>query len=319
MSATRSPAEPSSCKRGESARRCMFPLPARGERAAAAQRWTGEGQQATRRCRWCFSLIASLLLLLAAGPARAALQETPFFAKEVAAGKLPPVLQRIPQEPSLAELETLGKPGGDLRMLMASPKDTRLMVVYGYARLVDYTPGLAIVPDILLGVDVQEGRIFTMHLRPGHKWSDGKPFTCEGFRYWFEDVAQNHELTLHFARALWKNGWLELRTTKQAYSATDGRFLPDRYVIGTCPHCGYDRARGDQCENCTRVLDPVDLIDPRSAVSGARDIEINAAGLEQAFLELTGDGAPGDGAGAGDAPGLPRAAAGGSAPIGGPA
>src|SRR3984957_6900401 len=85
---------------------------------------------------------------------------------------------------------------------------------------------------------------------------------------------QNHELTLHFARALWKNGFLELRTTKQAYSPTDGRFLPDRYVIGTCPHCGYERARGDQCENCTRVLDPADLIKPRSAVSGAQDIEI---------------------------------------------
>ena len=85
---------------------------------------------------------------------------------------------------------------------------------------------------------------------------------------------QNHELTLHFARALWKNGFLEIRVTKQAYSATDGRFLPDRYVIGTCPHCGYDRARGDQCENCTRVLDPIDLINPRSAVSGAHDIEI---------------------------------------------
>ncbi len=84
----------------------------------------------------------------------------------------------------------------------------------------------------------------------------------------------NHELTLHFARQLWKNGFLELRTTKQAYCVTDKRFLPDRYVIGTCPHCGYDRARGDQCENCTRVLDPVDLIDPRSAISGATDIEI---------------------------------------------
>ncbi len=51
-------------------------------------------------------------------------------------------------------------------------------------------------------------------------------------------------------------------------------FPSDRYVIGTCPHCGYDRARGDQCENCTRVLDPVDLITARSAVSGATDIEI---------------------------------------------
>ena len=85
---------------------------------------------------------------------------------------------------------------------------------------------------------------------------------------------QNHELTQHFARALWKNGFLELRTTKQVYSNADRRFLPDRYVIGTCPHCGYDAARGDQCENCTRVLDPVDLINPRSAISGSTDIEI---------------------------------------------
>jgi methionyl-tRNA synthetase len=86
--------------------------------------------------------------------------------------------------------------------------------------------------------------------------------------------SQNHELTTHFARQLWKNGHLDVRTTKQVYSNADKRFLMDRYVIGTCPHCGYDRARGDQCENCTRVLDPVDLIKPRSAVSGAQDIEI---------------------------------------------
>jgi methionyl-tRNA synthetase len=85
---------------------------------------------------------------------------------------------------------------------------------------------------------------------------------------------QNQALTIHFARQLWKNGHLELRTTKQVYSVADKRFLPDRYVIGTCPHCGYERARGDQCENCTRVLDPVDLINPRSAISGSTEIEI---------------------------------------------
>jgi methionyl-tRNA synthetase len=85
---------------------------------------------------------------------------------------------------------------------------------------------------------------------------------------------QNRELTQAFARALWKRGHLEVRTTRQVYSNAEKRFLPDRYVIGTCPHCGYDRARGDQCENCTRVLDPTDLIDARSAVSGSRDIEI---------------------------------------------
>ncbi|MFL6203949.1 MAG: methionine--tRNA ligase [Acidimicrobiales bacterium] len=86
--------------------------------------------------------------------------------------------------------------------------------------------------------------------------------------------AQNHELTNHLARKLDEHGYLEERVTKQVFSRADGRFLPDRYIIGTCPYCGYDRARGDQCENCTRVLDPTDLIDPRSAVSGSTDLEV---------------------------------------------
>jgi methionyl-tRNA synthetase len=86
--------------------------------------------------------------------------------------------------------------------------------------------------------------------------------------------ARNHQLTQMFAQQLWEAGFLEERVTQQVYSRADKRFLPDRYVIGTCPHCGYDSARGDQCENCTRVLDPADLIKPRSAVSGSTDIEI---------------------------------------------
>jgi len=85
---------------------------------------------------------------------------------------------------------------------------------------------------------------------------------------------QNRDFTQHLARVLWQRGHLEVRTTRQVYSHAEKRFLPDRYVIGTCPHCGYERARGDQCENCTRVLDPTDLIDPRSALSGSKEIEI---------------------------------------------
>jgi len=85
---------------------------------------------------------------------------------------------------------------------------------------------------------------------------------------------QNAELTQHFAHALDANGYIEERVTKQVYSVDDGRFLPDRYIVGTCPHCGYPAARGDQCENCTRVLDPTDLIDPRSAVSGSTNLEV---------------------------------------------
>ena len=61
---------------------------------------------------------------------------------------------------------------------------------------------------------------------------------------------------------------------RQVYSLADGRFLPDRYIEGTCPNCGYPRARGDQCENCTKQLDPTDLIDPRSAISGSTDLEV---------------------------------------------
>ncbi|WP_411149656.1 methionine--tRNA ligase [Streptomyces sp. A30] len=85
---------------------------------------------------------------------------------------------------------------------------------------------------------------------------------------------QNREITQEIARELKANGFIEERAIRQVYSNTDGRFLPDRYIIGTCPHCGYDKARGDQCENCTRVLDPTDLIEPRSAISGSSDLEI---------------------------------------------
>lgn len=85
---------------------------------------------------------------------------------------------------------------------------------------------------------------------------------------------ENRDLTQHFARRLQANGFIEERAIRQVYSLADERFLPDRYIVGTCPHCGYDKARGDQCENCTRVLDPTDLIDPRSAISGSSALEV---------------------------------------------
>ncbi len=85
---------------------------------------------------------------------------------------------------------------------------------------------------------------------------------------------QNHKLTQHFAGKLAEAGLIREVNEKQVYSNADGRFLPDRYIEGTCPNCGYDKARGDQCENCTKQLDPTDLIDPRSAVSGSTDLEM---------------------------------------------
>ncbi|WP_299965697.1 methionine--tRNA ligase [uncultured Roseobacter sp.] len=85
---------------------------------------------------------------------------------------------------------------------------------------------------------------------------------------------QNHALTQHFAGRLAENDLISEVSERQVYSIADGRFLPDRYIEGTCPNCGYDKARGDQCENCTKQLEPTDLIDPRSAVSGATDLEV---------------------------------------------
>ena len=93
---------------------------------------------------------------------------------------------------------------------------------------------------------------------------------------WFgrSSSAQNRELTQHFAHVLEKNGFVEERTDRMVYSKADGRFLPDRYVEGTCPVCAFPRARGDQCDNCGSLLDPVELIDPYSTISGSRDLEV---------------------------------------------
>ena len=102
---------------------------------------------------------------------------------------------------------------------------------------------------------------------------------ARGFRLSFDHFGrssspQNHALTQHFAGRLAEAGLIREVSEKQVYSHADGRFLPDRYIEGTCPNCGYDKARGDQCENCTKQLDPTDLIDPRSAISGSTDLEV---------------------------------------------
>ena len=99
-----------------------------------------------------------------------------------------------------------------------------------------------------------------------------------GFRLSFDHFgrsssAQNHRLTQHFAGRLAEAGLIREVAEKQMYSPADGRYLPDRYIEGTCPNCGFEDARGDQCDNCTKQLDPTDLINPRSTISGATDLE----------------------------------------------
>ena len=129
-----------------------------------------------------------------------AYSEAPSLAKKVAAGKLPPVKERLPLIPRKLNFKNLGleigKYGGSIRMLMARAKDARQMSVYGYSRLVGYHPKtFELEADILESFEVKEGRRFTFELRRGHKWSDGQPLTSEDFRYWWEDVANNKELS----------------------------------------------------------------------------------------------------------------------------
>ncbi|MBL9035923.1 MAG: ABC transporter substrate-binding protein [Rhodospirillaceae bacterium] len=133
-------------------------------------------------------------LVLGARSAFADFIGSPYFAGAEAQGDLPPVAERLPRNPAVARMLEQGKLGGELRMLMANPKDTRVLVAYSYARLVCYDTEYKLQPDICASFDVQEGRIFTFKLREGHKWSDGKPFTSEAFRYFWEDVANNEEL-----------------------------------------------------------------------------------------------------------------------------
>ena len=101
----------------------------------------------------------------------------------------------------------------------------------------------------------------------------------DGFRLSFDHFGRssslrNRALTQHFAGRLADAGLIREVSEKQVYSHADGRFLPDRYIEGTCPNCGYDRARGDQCENCTKQLDPTDLLNPHSTISGSTDLEV---------------------------------------------
>ncbi|MGF1592070.1 MAG: ABC transporter substrate-binding protein [Kiloniellaceae bacterium] len=157
-------------------------------------------------------LALAAVFALAAGPAEAEtvryeappapriaeLKETPALQARVAAGELPGIAERLPAVPRVSisgpDL-SVGHHGGDIRMLITRDKDVRMMVVYGYARLVGYDEKLEIVPDILEWLEVEDGRIFTLKLREGHRWSDGAPFTAEDFRYFWEDVANNEELS----------------------------------------------------------------------------------------------------------------------------
>jgi peptide/nickel transport system substrate-binding protein len=184
------------------------------------------------------TMFAAILVTLAGVAGAMEPTETPSLQSLVDGGKLPPVAERIPSEPhvpnfNLKHDRSIGRHGGTLNTLMARSKDVRLMVVYGYSRLIKFNRDLELVPDILKKVDVEEGRTFTFHLRPGHKWSDGKPFTSEDFRYYWEDVA-NHDMlsptgpptTLRVEGELPKVTIIDPVTVRYSWSKPNPAFLP---------------------------------------------------------------------------------------------
>ena len=148
-------------------------------------------------------VLALVLALVGAGSAVAAPgrypPEPPLLSTEVDINQLPSLPDRLPEHPRVIDVAGMGREpgryGGTLRTLMGDQRDIRAISIYGYTRLMVFDTSGKLVPDILESVDVQDGRVFTLHLRKGHKWSDGWPFTSEDFRYWWEGMANNERLS----------------------------------------------------------------------------------------------------------------------------
>jgi peptide/nickel transport system substrate-binding protein len=147
-------------------------------------------------------VLATTALILLTWSARAqspVLVETAVLADKIKAGEMPPVADRVPAEPAMAVFDTkgtsIGKPGGTLDMLIEKPQDIKRMSAFGFTRLIGYDRQYTLQPDLLKAFEVVEGRIFTFHLRKGHKWSDGEPFTTADLLYYWNDMALNAELS----------------------------------------------------------------------------------------------------------------------------
>jgi peptide/nickel transport system substrate-binding protein len=130
--------------------------------------------------------------------ARPAFKGAPELDQAVATGYLQDVSLRLPENPRVMNLAAMGREpgrhGGTIRMLIGSQKDIRLMTINGYARLVGYDQDLKLQPDILESFENEDDRVYTFHIRKGHRWSNGELLTAEDFRYCWEDVILNEDL-----------------------------------------------------------------------------------------------------------------------------
>jgi len=189
------------------------------------------------RRRWCVVALALALASPAAHAVDLRAVETPSLEAAVASGALPPVAERLPRTPLVVDLaargRTPGEHGGTMRTVVSRVRDLRYVTVYGYTRLVTYDETLAIKPDLVEAVDVENETVFTFRLREGHRWSDGHPFTTEDFRYYWEDVANDRELSPQGPPEIFRVGGelpqftvVDERTVRFAWTKPNPRFLP---------------------------------------------------------------------------------------------
>jgi peptide/nickel transport system substrate-binding protein len=182
--------------------------------------------------------LAALIFAALEGPALAQdVGEPPLLAARVEAKELPPMAQRLPRVPLVVDPTThggsVGQHGGDIITLVPRARDIRYISTYAYTRLVAYDRALNLYPDLLEEFEVDEERIFTFTLREGHRWSDGHPFTAEDFRYYWEDVALNSDVSPagvpEFMMVEGKPPRFEVvdeRTVRYTFEKPNPRFLP---------------------------------------------------------------------------------------------
>ncbi len=174
-------------------------------------------------------------------PARvfAAFSQSDYLAQIPTETPLPPIEERLPKTPRVLNLAERGlKPGrygGSMRMLIGGQRDIRFMPINCYARLVGYNSDLKLEADILEAYEVENDRVFTFHLREGHKWSDGSPFTADDFRYVWDDVFHEKKLAKGGPPAgLMINGKpprfevIDARTVRYSWDDPNPDFLADQ-------------------------------------------------------------------------------------------
>ncbi len=163
--------------------------------------------------------------------------EPEFLRDWLRADRIPPMVDRLPTHPRIVNMKASGRRagtyGGTVRTIIGSAKDIRYMTIYGYARLVGYDTNLRFQPDILMGFTSENDSVFTFYLREGHRWSDGSPFTADDFRYWWEDVILNDELTpgggaleLRPHGELPKFEMLDQTTVRYSWTRPNPNFMP---------------------------------------------------------------------------------------------